>query len=129
MHETAENSTDFDDLTPKQYRAIANLMLCNTVEEAAQESGIGARTLWTWLKEPTFRDALAEAERNTVEAATRRLSSLASKALGVVESIMEDESASDAVRLRAAATVLDSALRWREVVTLEDRLSALEMRI
>ena len=45
----------------KMDAAVAALLTQRNVEEAAQAAGIGATTLWRWLKQPEFQAAYREA--------------------------------------------------------------------
>ncbi len=116
-------------LSSRQYRAIMPLITGGGVNEAAQAAGVTRRTITRWLELPEFRDELARAETETVRAASRRMARLADDALGVIESVMNDPKAGQHPRLRAAGLILDACLKWRESVSYEDRLRALEEMI
>lgn len=116
-------------LAPKQFKAIAALLLVGNVKDAAESIGVGRRTLVRWMDDPTFRGALQNAETEVVRAATRRLIGGTEKAITVIEGILENSQVSDTVRLRAAGMILDCSAKWREQVTLEERLTALEEQL
>jgi hypothetical protein len=122
----ARNGNQTKELTPKQTRAISALLTAKDVGTAAREAGIGERTLYTWLDEPAFREELKLAERQAIEAVTRRLAGIATHALTVITNIMADETTPASVRLRAATTILDQMLKIRELADLEERIAALE---
>jgi len=69
---------------------------------------------------------LHAAEAEALAESTRRLVNLSGQALDTITEVMTDETAPAAVRLRAADTVLARLLQLRELVTLEDRIAALE---
>jgi transposase-like protein len=54
-------------LTEQQRQAVEALLGGLTVKEAAQAAGVHRNTVYYWLKQPAFREALARAE---VEAST-----------------------------------------------------------
>jgi hypothetical protein len=112
--------------TTKKALAIAALMSSKSVVDAAKAAGVGHRTLHTWLLEPEFRQALTNAEGVAIDAATRRLVSLAEASVAVIASIMADRNVSPGVRLRAASEVLNHLLKLRELRDIEARLLALE---
>ena len=75
----------------------------------------------------THLAALAGAEADMLDAATRRLLQLQEGAIETVQAIMQDGEANASVRLRAAQAVLDYLLKLRELRNVEQRLTALEM--
>lgn len=118
------------DLTHKQRRAIPALLSAPTVEDAAALAGVSRESLYRWLRsDPRFRDELHAAEAAALAETSRRLVGLAGRALATIAGVMDDESASATVRLRAAESVLGHLLRVRELVTLEERITALEQSI
>lgn len=117
-------------LTRNQKRVIPALLTYRHVEEAAAAVGIGKRTLLRWLAEDaTFRQALAKAEGQAIDAAARQLVSLADEAVNTLRDLMDSETASDSVRLRAADAVLGHLFKLRELRSIEERLTALEEKI
>lgn len=120
-------SSESTELTPKQHRAILALLSAKSVGEAAKQAKMGERTLWRWLSDPLFRAALAGAEADMIDTATRRLLQMQEGAIETVQAIMEDAEASPTVRLRAAQAVLDYLLKLRELRNVEQRLTALEL--
>jgi hypothetical protein len=57
----ARKSTDR--LTPNQEKAIAALLNAPTIRKAAEEAAVSERALYKWLKEPTFKTAYRDAQR------------------------------------------------------------------
>lgn len=115
-------------LTTRQRKAVAALLSTATVEEAAGQAQVGARTLHRWLAEDAaFRSALAAAEGQAIDTATRRLVALQDKAIRVFEDILDgDDDTSPWLKLNAARAALDYLLRLRELHTTEARLAKLE---
>lgn len=114
-------------LTAKQARAIAALITQSSQQEAAEAAGVGLRTLERWLAEDsTFQAALLAAEVTLIDDATRRLLRLQATAIERIETLMTGATIPAAVQLRAAESLLDHALRWRELRNVETRLAALE---
>ena len=112
----------------RRARALAALMTSGTVKSAAALSGVGERTLHRWLRDPEFAAQLAQVEAELVDAAARRLLSLTDGAIRSLEQLSvgaED----DGVRLRTAVAILDQAARWRESVSIEKRVVALEQGV
>lgn len=116
-------------LSAKQQRALSALLTSKTVGEAALATGLGERTIYRWLTEPAFRQALSAAEGVLIDAATRRLLQLQTAALDVFESLLaKDAEVSASVQLRAATAATDYLLKLRELRDIEQRLQALEQR-
>jgi len=68
-------------LTAKQERAIIALLSASTIGAAAAAAGIGERTLFRWLSEPTFQDSYQQARRQAFDRAAGRLQVIATKAV------------------------------------------------
>lgn len=111
-------------LSPKQQKAIASMMVCSTIAEAAKHSGIGERTLYRWLKESAFADGLKEAQAEALASAVRMLTSNMGAAAGVIRDTMTD--GTPALKLRAALGLIGVLPGLREQVSFEERLAALE---
>ena len=88
------------ELTTRQRAAIAALLAAPSVLAAAHNAGVGARTLYRWLEDPTFRKALQEAEDLAIDAASRRLLSGQSQAL---DTLGEEGQLSPAIHVRQGA--------------------------
>ena len=120
----AENMAE--PITPRQQRAIRALMENRTNGEAAKAAGIGERTLYRWLSEPLFRQALQDAENQAADMTARRLATGTRLALDVLVTIMESEAAGDTLRLQAAKAWLENYHRARDDGDLDRRITALE---
>jgi hypothetical protein len=88
-------------------------------------AGVHRATLHRWLNDATFCAELRQAEGQVLAGVTRQLARLAEKAIGVLDEAMDDESA-PAQRVRAADIALSRHATWREVVSFDERLQALE---
>lgn len=114
-------------LKTKQHKAIAALLSAKDVQSAAQQAGVGERTLHRWLDEdPEFKAALREAEGRAIDDAVRRLVGATNSALSVVMVIMLDAKNPASVRLRAAISILDQMVKLVELNNFEQRIARLE---
>jgi hypothetical protein len=113
-------------ITAKQERTVLALLVRPTIQAAAEATGIGQRTLYRWLKEPAFKRAYREARREAVSQAVAQLQQAAAGAVTTLSAIVQDANAPAAVRVSAAKTVLELALKGQEQADLEHRLAALE---
>ena len=110
----------------KQDQAIAALMTQRNVDEAARVAGVGARTLWRWLKIPEFQAAYREARRMAFSQAIARLQQSGSAAATTLVKIMIDPKEPAAARVRAADCVLTHGVRAIEIEDLAARVEQLE---
>jgi hypothetical protein len=119
-------SENVKELAPKQTQAIRSLLTRPNIALAASDVGVSERTLYRWLDEPAFRDALTQAEDQALDAATRGLVSMTNQAVLVITSLMVNPNTHPAIRLRAAECVLSNTLKLYELRNLAARLTALE---
>lgn len=120
-----ENGT----LSTKQRRFLAALLSEPTTRAAAAEAGVSERAAWRWLGEPTFRAELASRQDAVLAAVTSGLADDAQAARATLRDLMTDPATPPGVRVRCAVAILDAALRLMELVTLADRVAALEQRM
>ena len=106
-------------------RAIVALLQHKTILAASESIGLNERTLRRYLEDPAFRQALTQAESDTIDEAGRRLLSGQDQALDALEDLIT-EAEKDSDRRLAAQAWLDFALRWRELKNIEERLTELE---
>ncbi len=94
----------------KKQKALAALAESSTLTEAANKAGISRRTLYAYIREDldfsvAYKSMQERAIIDTYEAAAEQRA----KAIGVLESIMNDMEQPVALRLRAALAVIDKA--------------------
>ena len=118
--------TGISGFSPRQRRFLAALVSCASVRDAAAAAKISETTAWRYLQDPALKRALAERQTAVLGHASRRLAREMGAAMDVLVEIMRDEEASDSSRVSAARAVLDSGLRLAELVTLAERVAALE---
>jgi hypothetical protein len=114
------------DLTTKQRAAIAALITGATYIEAAAAARVHPNRITFWMREPDFLFGLREVENEKIQAINRSLITLASKAGGALEEVLDNPDALDSSKIRAADTILGRLLTYRELVDLEARIAKLE---
>ena len=124
----SENVTE-NELTPKRQKAIAALMTCRTVRDAAKTAEISERELYRWLRDATFQAALKRAGQEAIDAAIRRLDTLTGTAIDTLEKTMKSKKATASVHVRAADIVLARLLNLKELSDLEARVTAIEENV
>jgi hypothetical protein len=114
--------------SPRQMRAIVALIGGKSIASAAAAASVSPRTLHTWRSDPTFATALQRARDEAFREALETLRRVAATAVATCEGLMAVKSDAN-VRLAAARTVLQVALRSHEQVVIEQRLAALEAKL
>ena len=125
MTDKIQNNSENSSLTPKQVKAVGFLLTCRTMGEAAEKSGISERTLFAWMKQDAFREALRERENQTLDNATRRLIQGQDAALDALSSLIS-KGRNESVRRAAAVDWLNIALKFRDLNDIDKRLTELE---
>jgi hypothetical protein len=124
-----QNDTD-KNLTSRQLKALEAIMSEPTIQAAAMRTGVERKTLYRWLDEPAFADALREARSQAFERTMSALAAAAEKAVEVLREFLDKEESSAkpgaSVRIRAVRVALDSMLRTRDLIEVEERLKKLE---
>ncbi len=119
---------DSGTLTPKQHRAIAALLSTGSVREAAQQAGVGERTLYSWLSDDAFRAALESAQSDLVATHVAALvGELGRNRQAMID--LRDNAQHESTRLRAAIALDDSLRQWRSLAEFERRLTELENQV
>jgi len=113
-------------LSPKQSQAILLLLQGKSVEETANEVKVHFNTIYKWLENDTeFRDALDAMRESVFIEALQALQSLAKKAVETLGELL-DKNHSDYVRLASAKSILENAIKVKEIIDLEGRIEKLE---
>ena len=115
-----------ENLSGHQNRALAALLVCPTISEAAKACGLHERTIRRYIEDSRFRAAYLEARRAAVSQATARLQAAGAEAVEALRDVMGDKAAPASARVSAARAVLELSYRGLEVEDLERRLAALE---
>lgn len=118
--------SDIKNLTTRQRKAITALLTSANVAQAAKKAGVSERSIYRYLAEESFKQALLDAESEAIYQATRRLVGLQGLAIETLEEVLRDKAEKSSVRLKAATNVLDYLLKLRELRNVEERLAALE---
>ncbi len=114
------------ELKPKQRKAVEALLTTGEVSAAAQSVGVSRETLYRWLKEPAFHQAVRQAEARALDDLSRLLVRLGRTAVATLAKAMSDPTVPAASRVRAADAALGRLLQLRELATLEARITTLE---
>jgi len=116
-------------LTPRQRLAVETLLTTADVPTAAATVGVDKATLYRWMQQAPFLEAVRTAEAGAIDELSRTLVRLGRTAAGTLEATMVDATAPWATRVRAADAVLGRLLQLRELATLEARVAELERSV
>jgi hypothetical protein len=106
-------------------RLLAALLQGEPVASAAKQAGLSERTAYRRLQEPAFQRALAQGRTRALACAVMRLVDGSARAAGTLCELAST-ARQDGVRLMAARSVLDYALKGAELLDLVARIEALE---
>jgi Helix-turn-helix of insertion element transposase len=118
----AHNGTPGSKLTPAQRRAISALLSERDNRSAAAKAKIGERTLYKWLADAQFKQALQDALSELDVQVSRRLAVAGEYSVAVLVDALTDKK----TRVRAADLLLTHRRNTRELDEVEARLAALE---
>ena len=115
-------------LSRKKEDAIAALLTCKTVAEAAEVASIGQNTLFRWLRMEDFKTAYRNARKEVVAQAIAQIQNGLSDAVKTLTDIMKDNKAPASARVAAGKIMLDMAIRAIETEDLEARITKIERK-
>lgn len=116
-------------LRPKQRKAIAALAGGADYTRAAAEAGVSVRTLKRWRADPLFMAELRDTDSEQLASTARLLNAASRNAVAVLITVLNDEKAPIGLRMRAASDLLKHRASFFELLTLEQRVTALEAQI
>ncbi|MSP40495.1 MAG: hypothetical protein EXR70_18550 [Deltaproteobacteria bacterium] len=115
---------DTGNLSARQRLALPIIAAEPTIDGAADKIGVTRKTVYEWLKQESFKQALEVARRDYVESAFRTLRLAAKRA---AEKIVKHVDCSDErISLRAAEDIIEFTQKALEHEDLEKRIGALE---
>ena len=106
---------------------IVALAAAASVQEAACQAGLSARTTARRLADPTFRERVACVRAELVQKAVAKLADGMADAAEKLRALLSAQS--ESVQLHAARAILETGVRLREATELEERLRTLEHRL
>jgi len=105
-------------LTPIQLEILQALASGQTVTAAAAAAGIHRTTVHHWCRTvPEFRHALESVRQSRIDAIHEQLDTLAIPSLAVLNTFLNDESASPSLRVRIALAILKFLASPQKVAT------------
>jgi hypothetical protein len=109
--------------------ALILALVCGaTVEMAAQKAGISARTAYRRLEDPSFQQRLNSQRADVVRRTANMLTAAGSEAVRTLLSLLLPTTPAS-VRLGAARTILEIAIKYQELTELREHIANLENRL
>ena len=103
---------------------IAALLQSGSIAQAAELTGISARSIYDRMGTRDFRAAYSAAKSDIVRAAVLTMNRSLSAAVEVVTSIMNDDSNNAGTRLQAAKMIIENAAKFSDRLSEADNLTA-----
>jgi hypothetical protein len=122
----AEHEGPPDPLSGPQRKAIAALLEGLTIPQAAKRAGVSRSAVWRWSQEATFATELRKAEQYQLSEISRALAAVGVSSVATLVDLKDNPEVPAMVRARAASDLLAKLIPLKELVTLEDRMAALE---
>ncbi len=97
-----------------------------TVKEAAEQVGVGERTVYRRLEDAEFQRRVAAARSEMLSRGVGMLADATTEAVSTMRKLLAAKS--ESVQLAAARAILELASRLRESVELEQRITELEQQ-
>lgn len=103
---------------------IAALLQSGSIAQAAELTGISARSIYDRMGTRDFKAAYSAAKSDIVRAAVLTMNRSLSAAVEVVTGIMNDEKNNAGTRLQAAKMIIENAAKFSDRLSEADRLTA-----
>jgi hypothetical protein len=120
---------DEEELTDTQRAAVAALSFGHSREEAAMAAGVSERTVYRWLHEAGFRQALNRMRADAWTETTGYLQSRNRDAAKVLEEVMKDPKARGWERVHAAKVLLEMSRKAVDTDLVHARLDEVERKL
>jgi len=116
-----KNST----LTNRQEKAIILLLQNKNLDEVAKTLRVSRSTIYKWFERQDFKEKFAEVRQQVFNESLEELKTLTKEAIATLKDILKNGT-KETSRVTASKTVLELALRLKEVEELEKRVEELE---
>jgi|TARA_B100000315_G_scaffold254009_2_gene294088 hypothetical protein len=119
-----------ENLTARQKKALVALVSEPTVMRASETSGIARVTMYTYLSDPAFQQALARQQDEILSLVASKAANLVGRSLEVLEEALDDDKTkfrAASVALRHVTELLSYLDLSRRMVTLEDKIETVRI--
>ncbi|MDP2690627.1 MAG: hypothetical protein Q8P48_11025 [Deltaproteobacteria bacterium] len=113
-------------LTARQEKAIAAVLEGRNIREGLAKAQVSPSVFYKWLREEeAFRDELERRRKELIDEGYHLLKVSVLEAASTILELLKSAQG-EAIRLRAAESVLERVCKIREIEGIEERLTALE---
>lgn len=105
---------------------ISALLSSPTIKSASDMVGLSEQAVYSRLRKPDFRAKLQNARDTQFQVISSKLEDANFKALDTLLKILDDETVSAGVKVRASQTLLDLSLKNREQADIISRIQTLK---
>ena len=105
---------------------ISAILTCPTIRDASASVGLSEQSVYSRMRKPEFRQRLQIERDNKFQAISSKIEDANFRALNTLVSILDDETVSAGIKVRASQTLLDLSLRNREQIDVISRIQTLE---
>ena len=113
-------------LSIKQELAINELIKGNSIVDSAKNIGVSEATLNRWLANSDFKVVLNDRKKQIVDNCIDSVNLLGNKAIKVINNILDNDNASDYVRLNASKSILDMIIKFNEQNNIIEKMKEIE---
>ena len=106
-----------------------NLILCRTVKEAAQKTGISQSTATRLRKQEGFQKYLSGLKERIYSDTMKRAQALSMDALDTLKGIMQDKNCTDSSRVAAARFLLELGMEAYTKEKIVDEIESLKRAV
>lgn len=110
----------------KKESAIAALLACPTVTEAAANCGVSESTLRRWLRNETFARQYRQERTRMLERTVNLLRQKSAAAVATLAGVADDKALPAGARVSAARSLIELSIKGAEMQDLEERIAELE---
>ena len=114
----------------KKTLVIGYLLLGETIASAAKKANVSDRQVFRWMEDETFTTLLHKEERKVMDACSWRLVGEVKASVDALVNVRDFPSQAGAGNKRlAAVALLETTLKYKDVLTFEERLTRLEQLV
>jgi hypothetical protein len=113
-----------ENLSVKQEKLIAHLLVESTIDAACKKANVAVTTYWRWMRDQNFVDAYRWARNEILENTVARLQTLNAAAVQALERNLNCNNPS--IEIRCATVILDLSMKATEMLNLKKRVEYLE---
>ena len=106
-----------------------NLILCRTVKEAAQKTGISQKTATRLRKQEDFQKYLSSLKERVYSDTMKKAQALSLDALDTLKGIMKDNKCTDSSRVAAARFLLELGMEAYTKEKIVDEIESLKQAL